>query len=195
MKRLALVVMVLAVGLSLASCSNDKASATSAIAAAQTAYAAIKDNAEKIVPDQAKSIEDAIAAAQAMLDKGDAKGALAAAQAIPAQVKALADALPAKTQELTNTWQSLAPLGDVMKAVQSRVDILSKSAHLPAGIDKAAFDTVKSGMASAQQAWTDAQSAATAGNLAEAVTKGESVKSACAAAMTALKMPVPPAMR
>jgi len=196
MKRLGLVVIVLALGLALASCSNTKGAATAAIQSAQTAYAAIKDNAEKIAPDQAKTIEDAIASAQTMLANGDAKGALAAAQAIPDQVKQLADALPAKTQELQTTWQSLsAGLPDVMKTIQSRVDVLSKSAHLPAGLDKAAFDTVKSGVASATQMWTDAQAAFQSGNLADAVSKAQSVKQAAASALTALKMPVPAAMK
>jgi uncharacterized protein YoxC len=187
--------VVLAVGLSLASCSNEKGSASAAIASAQSAYAAIKDNAEKIAPEQAKSIEDAIAAAQASLDKGDAKGALAAAQSVTAQVKQLADALPAKTQELTNQWQALAPLPDVMKAVQSRVDILSKSAHLPGGMDKAALESVKSGIAGAQKTWEAASSAFSSGNLAEAVSKGMDAKHAAASALTTLKMPVPPAMQ
>jgi hypothetical protein len=186
--------LTLTLGLALASCANDKGAATTALATAQTAYAAVKDNAMKILPDQAKAIEDSLTAAKAALDGGDAKAALATAQAIPAQVKQLSDALPAKEAELKTTWESMsAGLPAMMAEVQKHADAITKSGHMPAGMDKAAFETLKTGITSASQTWTDAQAAFQSGNLADAVSKSELVQQALTAAMGALKIKMPAA--
>lgn len=196
MKRFVVLTVALALGLSLAACSNEKGAATTAITAAEAAFAAVRDNGMKIMPTETKAVEDAIAAAKSTLSGGDAKAALAAANAIPAQITALSDAIPAKTTELTSAWNALsAGLPGVMETIQSRVAMLAKSAKLPSGMDKAAFEAVQSGVSAAGQSWTEAQSAFQAGNLADAVSKADAVKQACASALTALKMPVPAALQ
>lgn len=195
MKKVIGLMLVLVVGAVLASCGSEKGAATSAIQAAETAWAAAKDNVAKILPDDAKSMDDAIAAAKASLDGGDAKAALAAAKDLPAKIQALTAGLAAKEAELRGVWDTLnTGLPGIVASVQKQVDVLSKSKKLPAGLDAAGFDGVKSSLAEATQMWTEAQGAQVKGNLGEAVAKANGVKELMVKAMTALKMPVPAAL-
>lgn len=195
MKRVIGLMLVLAVGAVLASCGSEKGAATSAIQAAETAWAAAKDNVAKILPDDAKSMDDAIAAAKASLDGGDAKAALAAAKDLPAKIQALTASLPAKEAELRGVWDTLnASLPGIVASVQKQVDALAKSKKFPEGMDAAGFDGVKGSLAEANQMWTEAQSAQLNGNLGEAVAKATGVKDLMVKALTALKMPIPPAL-
>lgn len=195
MKRVIGLMLVLVVGAVLASCSSEKGAATSAIQAAETAWAAAKDNIAKILPDDAKSMDDAIAAAKASLAGGDAKAALAAAKDLPTKIQALTAELPAKEAELRGVWDSLnAGLPGIVASVQKQVDTIAKSKKFPQGLDAAGFDGVKSSLAEANQMWTEAQSAQTNGNLGEAVAKATGVKDLMVKALTALKMPVPAAL-
>jgi len=190
------IILVVALGSMLMSCGAGKGAATAAIKAAETAWAAAKDNVTKILPDDAKSIDEAIAAAKASLEQGDAKAALAAAKDLPAKIEQLSAGLAAKEAELRGAWDSLnAGLPGVVSAVQKRVDILSKSKKLPAGIEQAAFDGAKSSLAEAKQMWAEAQSAQQNGNLGEAMAKASGVKDLLGKVLTALKMPVPAALQ
>ena len=76
-------------------------SALTAIKGAQTAYAAIADQANQYVPDQAKDVQTSIQAAKDAFDKGDYAGAFEASKALPEKVKALETAAKAKKEELT----------------------------------------------------------------------------------------------
>jgi len=196
MKRSWSLMLVVMLASTLVSCGMDKTAATNAIQAAETSWAAAKDNVMKILPADGKSIEDAIAGAKASLEQGDAKAALAAAKDLPAKIQALTASLAAKETELRGVWDGLnAGLPGVVAAVQQRIDILSKSKKLPAGMEQAAFDGAKSSLAEATQMWTEAQSAQEGGNLAEAVAKASGVKDLLVKTLTALSMPVPPALQ
>jgi hypothetical protein len=196
MKRILSLLLVAVLGSVLMSCGSEKGAATTAIQTAETAWAAAKDNVMKLMPDDAKSMDDAIAAAKASLDKGDAKAALAAAKDLPAKIQELTAGLAAKETELRGAWDALnAGLPGVVETVQKRVNLLSKSRRLPAGMEQATFDGAKTALAEAGQMWADAQSAQVSGNLAEAVTKATGVKELLVKALTALNMPVPAALQ
>jgi hypothetical protein len=62
-------------------------------------------------------------------------------------------------------------------------------------MEQAAFDGAKSSLAEATQMWTEAQSAQEGGNLTEAVAKASGVKDLLVKTLTALSMPVPPALQ
>lgn len=196
MKRIWSLILLVVLGIALASCGSEKGAATAAIQAAETAWSAAKDNVMKILPNDAKSMDDAIAGAKASLESGDAKAALAAAKDLPAKIQELTAGLAAKETELRGVWDAMsAGLPGVVETVQSRVDVLSKAKKLPAGIEQATFDGVKTSLAEANQMWTEAQSAQQSGNLAEAVTKASGVKDLMVKALTALNMPVPATMQ
>jgi hypothetical protein len=173
-------------------CANQKAPAEAAIASAETAFGAIQAEAVKYVPDQAKGISDAIAAAKDAVAKGDYQAALTNAQALPAKITELTTAVAAKKTELTSTWTGLSTaLPKAVEAIQSRIGMLSKSKKLPAGLDKAKFEEAKTGLATVTSTWTDATTAFGAGNLTDAIAKAETVKAKAASVMGLLNMQVP----
>jgi hypothetical protein len=76
----------------------------------------------------------------------------------------------------------------MVDAIQSRVDILSKSHHLPKGVTKDTLDAAKSGLASMKSAWSDASSAASTGDFTTAASKGQAVKDQASQIMQSLGM-------
>ena len=194
MKHLIKLIPVLIVAALVAGCANQKAPAEAALNVADDAFAAIQAEAATYVPDQAKGVEEAIAAARDQFAKNDFAAALTSAQTIPAKIEELKAAVTAKKTELTATWTSMSEgLPGMVQAIQSRVDILSKSKKLPKGLDQATFDGAKANLAAVTQTWADATAAFGAGNLMAAVTKAQEVKAKAAEIMTALGMQAPPA--
>jgi soluble cytochrome b562 len=148
----------------------------------------------KYVPDQVKGLEDGLKSAKDAFAKKDYKAALAAVKDIPAKAKDLAAAAAAKKGELTKAWEDMSGgLPKMVEAIKSRVDILSKSKKLPAGMDQAKFDGAKSGLTEITQMWDDAQKAFQGGNLADAVSKANTVKDKAAQIMDTLGMKAPAA--
>src|SRR5262249_10401682 len=88
-----------------------------------------------------------------------------------------------------DAWGPLS--SDVPKmvdAIQSRVDILSKSHHLPKGVTKDSLAAAKSGLDAMKSAWSDASTAATSRDFTTAAAKAQSVKDQAAQIMKSLGM-------
>jgi hypothetical protein len=167
--------------LAVAACANKMEPAQKAIADIEAAVSAAGDDAAKYIPDQVQAVTDQVANLKAMFDKKDYKGVLAAAPAILAQAQGLVAASAARKTEvmdqLSGDWSGLsASVPQAMAAIQSRVDVLSKSKKLPSGMDAATLDGVKSGLAEATDMWTQATSAQASGDLEQAVSLGNQVK-------------------
>ena len=196
MKRSLGAILLVALALTMVSCGSEKRAATSAISAAETAWTAAKDNVMKVLPAEGRLVERAIAAAKASLELGDAKAALADVQDLPARIQELAASLADKEIELKSVWETLsANLPGVAVAVQKRVDALAKSRSLPAGLDQATFEQARTDVAAATTTWVEAEAAQQAGNIGEAVAKAIDVKGLLVKSLTALSMPVPPALQ
>jgi hypothetical protein len=197
MRGIAVGMALMIATLLLVSCeSADKAPAAAAITAAQAALDGVKGEAAKYMPDQVNRLEDALTTAKASFDKKDYKAALAGAQDIAAKAKDLGAAAAAKKAELAKSWEEIS--GGVPKmaeAIKSRVDILSQSKKLPAGLDKAKLDGVKTDLATLNQSWTEASGAYQSGNVNDAVAKAQAAKTKAVEIMTALNMTVPEAAR
>ena len=173
-------------------CSSDKGPAELAIKAAEEAINASKAEAVKFVPDEVKSVESALAAVKDKFAKKDYKAAITEAQALTDKAKGLLDAAKAKKEELTKSWTDLSEgVPKMVEAIQSRVDILSKSKKLPANLTAEKFTEVKSGLAAAKEEWGKALESFKAGNIAEAISAANSVKGKAVSAMEGLGMPVP----
>jgi hypothetical protein len=186
-----LVAVLLAAGVSL-QCANQKIPAEAAVSAADNAFQAVRAEAEKYVPDQVTPVQDSIDAAKASIAKGDYEAALNSAKALPSQISALGTAAAAKKAEFAASWGSLsAGLPKVVEAIQSRIDILSKSKKLPAGLTKEKFEAAKSGLGSITQTWADATAAFQAGSMKDAVAKAQVVKAKAMETLQDLNMPVP----
>ena len=196
MKRMLSSILLLGLVGVLASCSSEKGAATAAIQAAESAWAGARDNIAKVMPSDARMLDESIASAKASLEQGDAKAALAATKDLPARIQELSAGLQAKETELRAQWAALSQgLPSVIASVQERVDKLSKSRTLPAGVDQPAFDEVKTSMASVNQLWIEAQADEHGGNIGDAVMKAVGVRDLLVKAMTSLKLPVPEALQ
>lgn len=177
------------------SCGSEKTAATAAIGSAETAWSAVHEQIAKVMPAESKAIDDAIAGAKAKLESGDAKAALAAAQAVPGRITELTTALATKQAELTGAWEGLsAALPGVVDMAQKRVDALAKMRRLPAGLDAAAVDGAKTHLEQAKGLWTEAVTAQQNGQIAEAVSKAIDVRGLMRSVLDALKLPVPAAL-
>jgi hypothetical protein len=183
--------------LSLAGCGNaQKTTAQTAITAAETALGAVRGEAEKIVPDQVKAVEDALNVAKDQFQKGQFKEALASAQDLAAKAGALADSASARKAMLTQSWDALSQgMPGVMDAIKSRVDILAKAKKLPAGLDAQKLEGVKSELTAMTQTWGEASSAFASGSMADALAKAGDVKQKAVDAMNTLNMQVPDALK
>jgi len=193
-KRLVFSIFTLALGFALLACSTSKAPAEAAIQGTEEALAGISEEASQYVPDQLKEIEDTLAAAKESFAKGDYKQALAGAKDLAGKAGDLSAAVAAKKDELTKSWQDMSGgLPGMVEAIQSRMNVLSKSRRLPSGIDKDKFESAKASLAEVTQTWTDATNAYQGGNLADAVAKANDVKGKAVEIMNAIGMKVPEA--
>ena len=179
-------------------CTNYKEPAQAAITQAETALDAMSVDAQKYLPDKYKETQDAIDAAKALFEKNDYKGALAAAKDLPAKVTELGTEVKAAKDQaitaLTDTWNSMS--GDLPKmvdAIQSRVDMLSKSKKLPKNIDQATFDAAKSGLEEMKNMLSAATQSFNSGNVEDAVAKAKVVQSKGTEVMASLGMQAPAA--
>jgi hypothetical protein len=118
------------------------------------------------------------------------------AQALTAKAQDMASAAAKKKEELTKAWQDLSSgMPRVVDAIKSRVDILSQSKKLPAGMSAETLAQAKAGLNEITQQWTAATEASKGGNLMDAVAKASALKVKAAEVLTLLKMPVPEALK
>jgi hypothetical protein len=181
------------VALVAAGCANQMEPAKKAIADIEAAVSAAGDEAVKYVPDEVRAVNDQVASLKAQFAKKDYKGVIAAAPAVLAQAQALAGSAAAKKTEsmdaLNAEWGSLASsVPPALAAVQSRVDILSKSKKLPAGIDKATLGSTKAGLAEANTLWEQATAAQSSGDIEQAVGLARQTKEKADGLLAALGM-------
>lgn len=182
--------------LAIVGCANQKMPAEQAIAGADTALAAVRDQAQKYAPDQLQAVDAQIASAKDSFAKGDYKAVLAAGPAIMTAISGLKDAAAAKAADAEaalskakDAWSSVSTdVPKMVEAIQSRVDVLSKSHHLPANVSKDSLSAAKSGLDSLKSMWSDASSAASSGDYTGAMAKATAVKDKAAEIMKSLGM-------
>src|SRR5256885_13930574 len=77
-------------------CANQKTPAEQAVAGAETALAAVRDDAQKYVPDQLQAVDSQLAALKDSLAKGDYRAALTGAPTVNSAIRSLKDAAEGK---------------------------------------------------------------------------------------------------
>jgi len=190
------IVVILAATLIAACGGGDKGPAETALKAAEAAIDSAKGEASKYMPDQVRSLESALSSTREKLSKGDYKAVLSEAPALTSKAQEIASAAAAKKAELTKSWEGLSSgMPRVVEAIKSRVDILSQSKKLPAGMSAETLAQAKAGLSEITQQWTAATEASKGGNLMDAIAKASSVKVKAAEVLTLLKMPVPEALK
>jgi hypothetical protein len=180
----------------LVGCANQMEPAKKAIADIEAAIAAAPD-ASQYVPDQLQAVSSKLVDLKARFDQKDYKGVLAAAPALLTEAQGLAGAaasakeaaMAAELEAMNAEWAALsASLPAAVEAIESRVNILSKSKKLPANLDAATFESVQTGLADAKSLWEQATAAQASGNMEAAVTAARQVKEKADAALAALGM-------
>jgi len=189
-------VAALATALLAAGCASQKEPATKVIADAESALSTFRDDAAKYLPNDLQSVEETLAGLKDNLSKGDYKTVLAGVPGLTTQIASLKDAAADKKVEMeaaiakaTTDWTSYAAdLPNMVGAIQSRVDVLSKSKRLPKNLDRSAFESAKSGLEMMKSTWTEATAAAASGEMLDATTKAQMVKDKGAEVMATLGM-------
>jgi hypothetical protein len=190
---LSLLIMVV-IGLIVTGCSNMKGKAETALTVAEKAISDAKPEAEKIVPDQIKALEEFLSGAKEKFNTGDYAAALSDAQTIPGKVTEMVASLAAKKEELTGSWTGLEQgIPAMMDAIKSKLDVLSKSKKLPANLTKEKLEEAKSGFDSAVTEWEAVAASYNEGSLAKAVTEGNTLKEKIVQVLQILELPIPQA--
>jgi len=175
---------------------SKKEPAEQAIAGVESALASVKEAAQKYVPDQLQAVNTQIAAAKDSLGKGDYAAVIESAPKITSAIGDLKTAAAAKKAEVEaalakakEEWGPVsADLPKMIDAIQSRVNLLSKSHKLPAGLTKDGLASAKSGVESLKSSLADATSAAGSGDFTAAMAKAQEIKAKAAEIMQSLKM-------
>ncbi len=174
-------------------CANQMEPAKNALDNINSTLNAVSADAQKYVPDQFTQAQSKVAELTASFEKKDYAAVVAGAPAVLAEVNGLAGAAAAKKDEilkaLGNEWRGLAAsVPQSLSAVQTRIDALSKTKHVPKDID---LGVAKSGLADATSAWDKAQTAFKSGNAADAVAAAKDANGKLASAAAALKLNLP----
>jgi hypothetical protein len=173
-------------------CASQEEPARAAVNAAEASLDQLRADAAKYAPDELQAAEASLDKAKADLAKENYKEVLAASTVVNQQIATLHEVVVSRQTQIaaaTNEWESLnVEVPKMVQAIQSRVDMLSKSRKLPAGVDKASFETVKTELDTMKSTWAEATAAFSAGNATEAADKGRTVQAKAAEVLTKLGM-------
>jgi len=184
MRTAKMFVALAAAVLAMAACANQKEPAEKAVAQIESSLAEFRADAEKYAAEELKSLDDSISTLKAGIAHKDYGKVVTGAPSVAAAVTTLKDTvakakadsdaiMAAATAEWGELSQSVPQLVD---ALQSRIDTLSKSRKLPKNVDKATFETIKTDFETVKTDWTSATREFTAGAAADAVRKARAAR-------------------
>jgi hypothetical protein len=196
MKKLSLWLLAAFAAALVAGCASQKAPAEQAIAGAETSLAAVRDAAQKYVPDQLQAVEDQLKGLKDNLAKGDYRAVLTGAPTVNSAISSLKEAAETKKAETEaalvrakDAWgPASADVPKMVEALAKRVETLSKSHRLPKGVTKEGLASAKSGLDALKSQWGEATSAAASGDYTAAMNKAEAVRTKAAEMMKSLGM-------
>jgi len=168
--------LALAASLAVAACSQKDPAAT-AIDAAESALAAVHEQAQKYVPKQYAEVKARLDEARKAFGEERYEDALAIAKDMPARARELSEAATAARDrlaaEIAVDWKRLqAELPGLVAGLESRIAELSSVRRLPEGIGQETLERARDGLELAKGAWGQAREAFDAGNLEGAVARG-----------------------
>jgi len=173
-------------------CSRAKDDATRAVSTAEASLAAVRDDAARYMPNELQSVDSSVTALKESMAKGDYKVVVANAPSVNSSIESLKSGVAAKKEENTaagaewNTYATDVP--QMVTALQSRIDTLGKSKHMPKNLDSTAFGTVKTDLETLKVDWAAASAAHDSGNNIEALTKARAAKATGERLLTQLGM-------
>ena len=127
----------------LGACANQMQPAQQALDGVNNAISAVAPDAEKYMPGALAPLQSKAADLKASFDNKDYRAVLLGAPAVLADTNSLTQAVAIKKQKamqvLASAWSQLAiSVPKLVETVKERVDALSKSKHVPKGMDLAA---------------------------------------------------------
>jgi hypothetical protein len=171
---------------------------------ADTKLTELRPEASISAPAELKTSEDTLSAMKQNLDGGEYQAVIDAVPQFNEQVKTLQDAMVAKqtvAAAASQEWTTLnTEVPKSLEAIQARVDSLKPNA-LPKDVTREELQTAKTELETIKVTWTEATSAASAGDSVAAAEKGRTVAAKAEELKNALGMneqlasaaPAPPA--
>lgn len=180
-------------GLVIVACSDTREPAGKALANVNAVLQKFSTDGPKYAPDLYASATEQSAAMKADFDKGNYQAVLNVAYKLAPSINTLASTIASKKGEamvgLDDQWTSMSrDMPKSLSAIEARVADLKKSHKLPKGVSKDALAGASAEVDAAKQGWNDAQSAKTARNLEDAVTRGKAAQAKVSALMASLGM-------
>jgi len=174
-------------------CSPMKDPAEAAIADASNALAKVGADGEKYAPAEYQTVKDQIAAKKAKFDRKEYEAVLNDVHNVAPSLRMLAETVVSKKGEarikLKEQWNGMATaMPASVSAVETKIAEIGKTHKLPKGVNKDAVAAAGPALDAAKQGWADAQSAKTAGNLEDAVAKGQAAQAKMTELMGSLGM-------
>ena len=189
-------ILALAAALVLAACTSQKEPAENAFSKVDAALNEVRTDAQQYAPDQLKTVEESVSRLKANLDKQDYRAVVLGAPSVASEVDALKTSTATAKSDAEATlaaaqseWSDLNTSVPAMVAkLQARVDQIGKTKKFPKGMDKAAFDTAKTGFEALKTEWNEAGTEFSSGQVANAVRKGRNAKNKAQELMTQLEV-------
>jgi hypothetical protein len=183
----------------LAACSPMKDPAEAALADANSVMQKVAPDAQKYAPAEYAALSEQVAGMKAAFDRKDYNAVLNTVSKLAPNLKMLAQIVANKKHEalIANKEQWAGMSGDVPKsltAAEARVAELNKTHRLPKGVTKEALAGAGAALDAAKQGWSEAQGAATSGNVEDAVVKGKAAQAKLAELMASLAAHAPGAV-
>jgi len=178
--------------LAVGGCSRAKDDATRAVSAAEASLASVREDAAKYMAAELQSVDSSVTALKESMAKGDYKVVVANAPGVNSSIESLKAGVAAKMEENRaagaewSTYSTAVP--QMVTALQSRVDTLSKSKRMPKNLDATAFGTVQTDLETMKVEWAAASAAHDSGNDIDAVAKAKSAKATGERLLTQLGM-------
>ena len=180
----------------LVGCNTQKGPAEQAVASAQAALDAVREDAQKYAPEQLGGVEAKLSDMKGAFQQGNYAGVLAGAPGLTAAITGLKDAASAKKVEAEQAlakakddWgPASAAVPKMVDEIAKRVEALSKTKKLPRGVGKDAVAAAKTGLDTLKSTWADATNASSSGDYTTAMAKAQAVKDKAAEIMKSLGM-------
>jgi hypothetical protein len=178
--------------LAVGGCSRAKDDATRAVSAAEASLASVREDAAKYMAAELQSVDSSVTALKESMAKGDYKVVVANAPGVNSSIESLKAGVAAKMEENRaagaewSTYSTAVP--QMVTALQSRVDTLTKSKRMPKNLDATAFGTVQTDLETMKVEWAAASAAHDSGNDIDAVAKAKSAKATGERLLTQLGM-------
>ena len=177
--------------LAAASCGG-KGEAETAVKAADDAIAAIQPDAEMYAPAEFTQVTSAADSARDLFNQGDYKGARTIAEGVPARADEVKQAAMAAKEAMIKEWTDLeAQVPGMVEAVTAKVNEMAGGKRPPKGMTPEQVAESQSNTETMNQMWSQATTAATAGQIKVAVDGGRQVRAMAEELMVKLGMTTP----